>query len=203
MIKTFKASDSKYIKYLFPIIFILLILNLLLFYFSIYIILHFGISVIEVSQYPAIELIQDSDKSNFNEKIQLDIFNNKNYNGEKIIYCGTKGDFDFIIENKSPADIRYSIELSDINDFCIPMLYRLKLDNAYIRGENITWLTIDYMKIQNLILLAESKSLISLEWKWDENSKDDQDTHIGNSENATYTLKITVKAEYKEDYKVV
>lgn len=132
--------------------------------------------------------ISSKDKSWYkNENINL--FQNLNKNGEKIIWPGESGTYSFIISNNSSQDIHYKFSMQDKNDKNINIKYRLKMNNTYIIGDENNWVSIDKMKLDNIHELKDSKTIYALEWKWEDS---DNDTQIAKEGLATYTVYIDI-----------
>ncbi len=132
--------------------------------------------------------ISSKDKSWYkNENINL--FQNLNKNGEKIIWPGEFETYSFIISNNSSQDIHYKFSMQDKNDKNINIKYRLKMNNTYIIGDENNWVSIDKMKLDNIYGLKDSKTIYALEWKWEDS---DNDTQIAKEGLATYTVYIDI-----------
>lgn len=69
------------------------------------------------------------------------------------------------------------------------MKYRLKMDNIYVLGTSKEWKKTDEMIIQDVLIPANSRTLYTLEWYWEES---DNDTLIGKKDYADYELFINI-----------
>lgn len=116
---------------------------------------------------------------------------------DKIIYPGLEGEYQFKIENVSNMALFYDPSFMDVNEFDIPMRFKLKQGNDYIVGSQEEWATIDELKVETQKLMPERKHLYTLEWKWLE-LDDQKDTEIGMEELAQYefTININFRSAY-------
>lgn len=69
------------------------------------------------------------------------------------------------------------------------MKYRLKMDNIYVIETSYTWKTADEINMKNVLIPANSRTLYTLEWYWEES---DNDTLIGKKDYADYELSINI-----------
>lgn len=132
--------------------------------------------------------ISSKDK-NWYKNENINLFQNLNKNGEKIIWPGKSGEYSFIIANNSSQDVCYKFNMQDKNDKNINIKYRLKMNNMYIVGDEENWASIDKMKLDNIYGLKDSKTIYTLEWKWEDS---DNDTQIAKEGLATYTVYIDI-----------
>lgn len=184
---TIETMNNKYARrwriLLYAIILIFIILALIV----TYILNVFDMAIYNPYETKVID-ISSKDKSWYkNENINL--FQNLNKNGEKIIWPGKSGTYSFIISNDSSQDIHYKISMQDKNDKNINIKYRLKMNNTYIIGDENNWVSIDKMKLDNIYGLKDSKTIYALEWKWEDS---DNDTQIAKEGLATYTVYIDI-----------
>ena len=130
---------------------------------------------------------------------QLNIFNNKDFNNEKIIAPHSKGTYQFYLQNKTNTDIIYNIKFSDEMQNFINMKYRLKLDNIYIKGNSENYVSLDELELSNIIILKDSTNIYTLEWYWDDNDK--LDTFVGSQEEDNhYEINLYIETDqYKEN----
>ena len=76
----------------------------------------------------------------------------------------------------------------------INMKYKLKIDNIYIRGNEDEYVSIEELKVDDIVVLEDSNNIYTLEWKWVDN--DIADTYVGSlKEIQTYTLKLKINAD--------
>lgn len=116
---------------------------------------------------------------------EVDIFDDPNLGGEKIIYPGRNETFYFYVANTNDFSFKCSITFSDINEDGINMKYRLRIANASF--ENAPWQDISEINVNGLTVEANSKVLCALDWTWLES---DKDTEIGEKGSASYSLSI-------------
>ncbi len=139
---------------------------------------------------------QSSQGIDWNDERWLDILNSSI--GDQIIMPGASGTYEFGVENTNESDAIISLTISDLNEYNIPMKFRLKMNNVYIAGDEDTWVTIDSLDFSDMKFAGESRVLFELEWEWDDNVSDENDTLIGTTEGSSYTLYFYVVAEVYE-----
>ncbi len=115
---------------------------------------------------------------------------------------GRNGSYSFVIENPLEEELSYSFRIQavyngetlsgeDADKF--PLLFRLKMNNAYIVTTD--WLTVEQLFYSDMIFLADTQQSFALEWEWPfENGQDDLDTRYG-IENGEIALTLTLTAE--------
>lgn len=126
----------------------------------------------------------------------IQVFENGVYNESKI-HPGMEGDYKFRLENHNPNRLEYDLTFADENDYEIVMGYRLRMDNVYVCGDEDTYLSLDELNLEEVIIAADSSVIYTLEWKWIDG---ETDTVAGMNE-ATYTLHITFRAQTTEHIK--
>ena len=122
---------------------------------------------------------------------ELNIFNNVQFDGEKIIAPRSTGTYKFYIRNKSNSDMKYNIKFSDEMKKFVNMKYKLKIDNIYIRGSEENYISIDKLDVNNVTVPKDSVNIFTLEWYWEDD--DELDTAIGTSNDRYYTIKLKVE----------
>ena len=122
----------------------------------------------------------------------LNIFKNPDFLNQKIIAPMSSSSYHFVVKNTFNEKLIYSIKTEEINKLGVNMKYRLKLNNVYVIGNETTYVNIQNLNLNNVILFENSSDIYTLEWKW-ENS--DNDTKIGESEYGDYKLKLNIQAE--------
>ena len=76
----------------------------------------------------------------------------------------------------------------------INMKYTLKIDNIYIRGNKDSYVMVDDLQVDDVIVVKDSVNAFTLEWYWEHN--DAMDTYVGTrKEEQSYTLDITIDSE--------
>ena len=118
-------------------------------------------------------------------------------NGESMIYPGKSGDYLFQITNLNKFDIVIIIEFSEENELDIPLVYNLKGKDGYIVGGKKEYVSIEHLKMGNIILEEGQSIFFELNWLW-ESISNEHDTQIGISEDTVYTIKINIVAYEKE-----
>lgn len=129
-----------------------------------------------------------------NEK-KADIFSNSYFENSKIA-PGVSSDYYFIVKNDRKENIIYDINFTEKNDSNIPIKYRLKKNDSYVVGSDITWVNASDLNINDILINAKENNSYILEWKWDyytDNLNDATDTTIGKNI-PDYKLTINVKA---------
>ena len=132
------------------------------------------------------ELIIDWEENN-----QVKIFDN-NYFNESKIAPGVHGDYTFSIKNERTVKVKYNIELTDTNTYNINMKYRLKKGSEYVVGSDTDWVSVSDVIYKNNILDKNETDIYTLEWVWQDS---DNDTNIGESVGANYSLNINIYGE--------
>ncbi len=178
------------------IILILIILIILLIFWVGYRIGKIGYKETIVSQddnmkYNAITLLENDMKAVKNN--QLNIFNNTEFNNEKIIAPHSKGTYNFLIQNNTNSDVIYNIKFNNEMQNFVNMKYKLKLDNIYVKGNKSEYITLDQMNLDDIVVLKNSTNIYTLEWYWDDN--DELDTHVGSQEEDNYyTINLDIES---------
>ena len=129
-----------------------------------------------------------------NEK-KADIFSNSYFENSKIA-PGVSSDYYFIVKNDRKENIIYDINFTEKNDSNIPIKYRLKKNDSYVVGSDISWVNASDLNINDILINAKENNSYILEWKWDyytDNLNDATDTTIGKNI-PDYKLIINVKA---------
>ncbi|MDO4282630.1 MAG: hypothetical protein Q4D02_03260 [Clostridia bacterium] len=123
----------------------------------------------------------------------LQIFKNAKFNGENIIAPHSIGTYQFYVKNKVGKDITYNIRLLDEMSHFVNMKYKLKIDNVYICGDESTYVSIDELNVDDVVLMTDSTTLYTLEWYWEDN--DELDTYVGSLKtDEYYTLRLNIQA---------
>ncbi len=145
-----------------------------------------------MARFDVIEIV-DGDVKNI-KNAQLNIFKNPIFDGEKIIAPRSSGEYRFCVENLVDGNLTYGIEFLDEMTNPINMKYKLKIDNIYIRGNEDEYVSIEELKVDDIVVLEDSNNIYTLEWKWVDN--DIADTYVGSlKEIQTYTLKLKINAD--------
>lgn len=153
----------------------------------------------EVSTTPTgndnIKLIKVTDEDiEITKNTELNIFENVKFDGKKIIAPNSQGEYTFCIKNIAEKNITYDIDFADQMTLPVNMKYKLKIDNIYIAGNQDTYIGINELDIQDIIVLKDSINVFTLEWYWEDN--DVNDTIVGSQkDNQYYTLNLGIQAE--------
>lgn len=183
-------TKEEQVKKIVLIIIILILLLILIFYIIIYRIGKIGYEVSNPTPINTLEITQNN--ISWDKIEDLDIFNNPEFNNEKIVVLMSKGSYEFVISNTINEKIKYSIMAEEVNDLNINMKYRLKLDNIYVVGDKDTWVDIKDLILQDVIVPKNSSNIYTLEWYWEESNND---THIGSQVYAEYKCRIKIVSE--------
>lgn len=117
---------------------------------------------------------------------------------EKVIMPGRKGVYYFTIHNTNYFDIECDLDFSELNEWDIALRYRLRKDAfTYLKGNSRTYVTVDELETDNIVVPARSYITFALDWYWDENVSDEKDTIAGLQPNAEYTVYIEIVSEEK------
>lgn len=113
------------------------------------------------------------------------------------IMPGSDGEYEFIIRNPHDIRLSYSFTIGErYNDGPVenfPLEYRVRVNNALIGSEQ--WLSATELHFENLLLMAESDYLVSLEWRWPFEGADNAvDTDFG-TDAGEYSLEFVLTAE--------
>lgn len=184
---TIDEINDKYAKRWKIVIWLIILIFIILSLLVVYILNIFDMAIYNPYETKIINIYSEDKNWYKNENINL--FQNINKNGEKIIWPGASGSYSFIINNKSSQDIYYKFNMQDKNEDNINIKYRLKMNNTYILGDETTWLSIENMNIDNIYELKDSKTIYTLEWKWEYSNND---TQIAKEGLATYTVYIDI-----------
>lgn len=139
-----------------------------------------------------IELV-DGDINNI-KGTELNIFKNELFDGEKIIAPGSYGKYTFLVKNLTGQNLTYDIDFADSMTNPINMKYKLKIDNIYIRGNKDSYVMVDDLQVDDVIVVEDSVNAFTLEWYWEHN--DVMDTYVGTrKDEQSYTLDITIDSE--------
>ena len=142
-----------------------------------------------------VQLVQVTDDDlDIEKNTKLDIFRNQKFNNEKIIAPRSSGTYSFCVENVSGKDVIYSINFEDEMKYLVNMKYKLKVDNAYIKGNENSYVSVKDLNVSDLVVLKDSINIFTLEWYWEDD--DVNDTIVGSKKNDQYyTLNFEILAE--------
>ena len=119
------------------------------------------------------------------------IFSNPLYNFESKIAPGSSNGYKFAIKNSNDFDINIDFNLLEVNPLNINMKYNLKQEDSYVIGNDNVYKSASEIVVKNVKLKAKKTIVYTLNWKWIDS---DNDTEIGQAENANYALTINIGA---------
>ena len=109
---------------------------------------------------------------------------------DKILYPGKNYVYLFNVINTNDVPVSFVIEFDDINLAEIPMRYRLSTFDGFIVGSEYTWVDMDDLEFEPIVIPAQSEATFALHWKW-QTLSDDFDTVIGNTDGAEYVINVS------------
>ena len=135
--------------------------------------------------------VYDDDKT-YGIDTKLNIFTKKSYYvvDDKIAPT-SENSYQFVIRNNNDFNIKYNLEVNEVNKYRINMKYRLKLNGKYVVGDDYNWVTYDKLNQYNLVLDNYNYDVFTLDWKWFESSNDNQ---VGTDVNSHYGLNLSIFA---------
>ncbi len=137
--------------------------------------------------------VYDSEGSDWSDNESIPVFYNEDFGTAKVAPYSS-GSYSFVLSNTSGFALEYSIVLDEVNEYDIAMCYRLKRDGDYVVDEYSR--TSDFV-CSSLTIESNSTHYFELEWYWDGDVNDYNDTLAGSS-GAIYTLIISVSASSAE-----
>lgn len=129
---------------------------------------------------------------NWEDKKELDMFNNAYFNDRAIIAPGVEGSYTFTVENKSSSKFNYQINFIEENPYNVNMVYKLKKNGEYIVGNESQWKDENELNVFNLKLDSVQRDVYTVEWRWEDTS---YDTSIGVLDDAYYKMYVDVQAD--------
>lgn len=143
-----------------------------------------GVSANITKQLDVIKITSNS--VDWKESDKLQIFNDTSLNNNRIA-PNSNGTYKFIVQNETSENIRYNLSFIEENEKNINMKFRLKIDNIYVIGNENEWIDISEMKVEDVLITSNSKTMYTLEWYW---QNGENDTYIGKSEHTEYSLNV-------------
>ena len=125
----------------------------------------------------------------------LSIFENSYFNNQAKIAPGVHSTYNFTVENYGTQKMKYDITFTEVNEYKVNMKYKLKLNGTYIAGDDSTWVDYTELSQTNRTLNIKSSDIYTIEWKWVDAPND---TEVGETEGAEYTLNVKAYAEVIE-----
>lgn len=142
---------------------------------------HFGPNHIEIAD---IKVTQEDIE--IEKDTQLDIFKNDKYNGTPKIAPGSYGEYKFCLSNETNSNIQYNLKFTDEMKNKVNMVYRLKVDNIYIKGNEKKYVRVEELNLEDIIILKGSKNIYTLEWYWEDS--DYLDSIVGSQKETQYYI---------------
>lgn len=131
------------------------------------------------------------DSKEWKDLKSLNIFNNYYFNGNSIIAPNVHGRYNFTVENYKDVKILYNLKFMENNEYNINMVYKLKLNGAYIAGDEQTFVKYIDLNTNDIVINEHTKDVFTLEWKWQDS---DNDTQIGKTQEVSYKINIEINA---------
>ncbi len=119
----------------------------------------------------------------------LKIFEKTLYTVDGKIAPESSNTYQFVVRNNTKYNIKYDIDFIETNPYNINMKYKLKKNDTYLIDHYVSASELNVIDVQ---LNSSNNDTYYLEWKW---VSSDNDTQIGTTANASYGLKIEIKAE--------
>lgn len=119
----------------------------------------------------------------------LKIFEKTLYTVDGKIAPESSNTYQFVVRNNTKYNIKYDIDFIETNPYNINMKYKLKKNDTYLIDHYVSASEINVIDVP---LNSSNNDTYYLEWKW---ISSDNDTQIGKAGNASYGLKIEIKAE--------
>ena len=176
------------------IVFIIILIILLLLFIC-FKIANIGFNSVEAWEVDRIELTEENLQILNNTK--LNIFGGLRNNKIKPM---SNGSYRFSVKNKSNYDMIYNIKFEDDMRNYINMKYRLKIDNIYIKGNENTYISIDELNLESIIVPKNSINVYTLEWCWE--NDDENDTKVASmKDDQYYYFKLQITSNIYEKTK--
>ena len=121
------------------------------------------------------------------------IFTNSMYEFKEIIAPESSNTYQFVVKNGTEYNLKYNISFNESNQYNINMKYKLKKNDTYIIDH---YVSASELNVSEMLLDSKKNDTYYLEWKW---ISSDNDTAIGKTRDAKYSLKIDIKAESIND----
>lgn len=112
---------------------------------------------------------------------------------------GDSGKYDFIITNVVDANLKYTFRIKEVytgdEEFHPFLQYRLKMNGKNI--ETTDWFYASDVGYDGIIILPHTKQLMTLEWRWDFEGDNQNDTLVGDA-NISFSVVLDLTAEVAE-----
>mgnify|MGYP000852029620 CR=1 FL=1 len=134
--------------------------------------------------------VNDNDKT-WSNNTEIHIFNVSQ------IAPGDGSTYEFIVNNNTQGNVKYSITFNEKNVVNVNMLYKLKRNDEYIAGDETTWVKYNELNLTDRILNQYTMDTYNIEWKWIDA---ENDTAVGRTKGAKYGLNVKVDAFSTTEY---
>lgn len=116
---------------------------------------------------------------------------------DNVIKPGDSGEYQFIISNVTDAKLVYAFVLQEKytgadSNWTSFIQYRIRMNGKLIETDE--WLTADELRFDDLVILANTKHLMTLEWRWAWDGDNANDTKIGNR-GGEFSISLKLQAE--------
>ena len=132
-----------------------------------------------------------SENENWNQSNKLNIFGNEDFENQKVIAPGSKGTYNFYVENNKEEKITYTLEFNESYDYFVNMKYKLKMENQYVVGSENDWVSIQNMNSLTFETPEKTTNAFLLEWYWEDHEKDT----IAGINAGNYTLELVFRTK--------
>ena len=150
---------------------------------------------------PIMVVYQEKDGRIFGVDTRLDIFNNPELGGRKLLAPGDSGTYVFRVANESKkAKLPYTLQLSAANAGRLPIVISLEKNGDYVFGAAGLqgMLPLSQFLLEDNTLAAKASDTYTLHWAW-RSISNENDTDMGNDGTQTYTLWIRAVGTLDED----
>ena len=170
----------------------IIILIILLFLLICFKIADIGFNAVEAWEVDKIELTEEN--LQILNDTKLNIFSGLKNNKIKPKSSGT---YRFSVKNKSNYDMIYNIRFEANMENYINIKYKLKMDNIYVKGDSNTFVSIDELDLENIIVPKQSINVYTLEWYWEDD--DENDTKVASiKEDQFYNFRMQITSNIYE-----
>ena len=133
------------------------------------------------------------DGKEWNSLKQLKIFDGSHRHVvEDKIAPGVQDTYTYTVECYGRAPMIYTTHFVEYNQYQINMVFKLKRNGKYVAGDDSTWVNAKQLDQYNVRIEGGTIDVYTLEWRWEDSSND---TEIGRTEGAKYSISLTSNAE--------
>lgn len=146
---------------------------------------------IKIAEESSIKFFEDG--TEWSALKMLDIFtgSHKHVVDDKIA-PGVQDTYTYTVECYGKGKMKYNTHFVEENPYKINMVFRLKRNGVYVAGNDNTWVKASQLSQMNMYIDAGTIDVFDLDWKWEDAPND---TEIGKTEGAGYTISISSEAE--------